>query len=72
MWDMKMLQLMKKGNCKDWLKLIPQFNKEAIAETNSGGLNWMMAAMGYPEYPAKVHGYGNVIGTGNAVASWIP
>jgi 2-aminophenol/2-amino-5-chlorophenol 1,6-dioxygenase beta subunit len=30
----------------------------------------MYAAMGYPNIPAELHGYGNVIGTGNAVMEW--
>jgi 2-aminophenol/2-amino-5-chlorophenol 1,6-dioxygenase beta subunit len=30
----------------------------------------MYAAMGYPEIPAALHGYGTVIGTGNAVMEW--
>jgi 2-aminophenol/2-amino-5-chlorophenol 1,6-dioxygenase beta subunit len=30
----------------------------------------MMSAMDFPEYPAEVHGYGTVIGTGNAVVEW--
>jgi 2-aminophenol/2-amino-5-chlorophenol 1,6-dioxygenase beta subunit len=30
----------------------------------------MMAAMDFPDYAAEVHGYGTVIGTGNAVVEW--
>ena len=26
--------------------------------------------MGYPEIPGELHGYGTVIGTGNAVNEW--
>ena len=26
--------------------------------------------MGYPELPGELHGYGTVIGTGNAVIEW--
>ena len=26
--------------------------------------------MGYPEIPGELHGYGTVIGTGNAVMEW--
>jgi 2-aminophenol/2-amino-5-chlorophenol 1,6-dioxygenase beta subunit len=26
--------------------------------------------MGYPEMPGELHGYGTVIGTGNAVMEW--
>jgi 2-aminophenol/2-amino-5-chlorophenol 1,6-dioxygenase beta subunit len=30
----------------------------------------MFAAMGYPELAGELHGYGTVIGTGNAVMEW--
>jgi 2-aminophenol/2-amino-5-chlorophenol 1,6-dioxygenase beta subunit len=30
----------------------------------------MLSAMGFPNKPARVHGYGSVIGTGNAVVEW--
>ena len=33
-------------------------------------LPWMLSAMDVPDYPAIVHGYGSVIGTGNAVVEW--
>ena len=31
---------------------------------------WMFAAMDYPELAGELHGYGTVIGTGNAVMEW--
>ncbi len=31
---------------------------------------WMISAMNYPSVPAELHGYGTVIGTGNAVMEW--
>ncbi|MFT6889837.1 MAG: 2-aminophenol/2-amino-5-chlorophenol 1,6-dioxygenase beta subunit [Halioglobus sp.] len=43
---------------------------EAFAEVKSGAFTWMFAAMGYPEIPGELHGYGTVIGTGNAVMEW--
>jgi 2-aminophenol/2-amino-5-chlorophenol 1,6-dioxygenase beta subunit len=49
---------------------MPQFIDEAFAETKSGAFTWMHAAMGYPELAGKLHGYGTVIGTGNAVIEW--
>ena len=42
----------------------------ASAEVKAGALSWMLSAMGVPDYPAIVHGYGTVIGTGNAVVEW--
>jgi len=43
-----------------------------MAEAEGGGLTWMMAAMGMPDYPAEIYGYQSVIGTGNAIAAWDP
>ncbi|MFP6690292.1 MAG: hypothetical protein VCD31_13415, partial [Alphaproteobacteria bacterium] len=50
--------------------ILPQFIDEAFAEVKSGAFTWMFAAMGYPEIPGELHGYGTVIGTGNAVMEW--
>lgn len=70
LWDMKMIQLMKAGKSKELIELIPDFTEQTMAESDSGGLTWMMKAMNFPTTPAKVHGYGTVIGTGNAVVHW--
>ena len=71
-WDMKMIELMKKGHMKEFMEVLPDFTEMTEAETHGGGLIWMMSAMGIPDYPAKVHAYGTVIGTGNAVVEWQP
>ncbi len=70
LWDMRMIELMRKGRTKEVFKLLPQFINEAFAEVKSGAFTWMFAAMGYPEIPGELHGYGTVIGTGNAVMEW--
>jgi 2-aminophenol/2-amino-5-chlorophenol 1,6-dioxygenase subunit beta len=70
LWDMKMIELIKKGKTKDIVSLIPDFTEHAMSETDSGSLTWMLSAMGYPDLPGKVHAYGTVIGTGNAVVEW--
>ncbi len=70
LWDMKMIDLMKRGKTKELIDIIPDFTEHATAETDGGSLSWMLSAMGYPDFPAKVHGYGTVIGTGNAVVEW--
>jgi 2-aminophenol/2-amino-5-chlorophenol 1,6-dioxygenase beta subunit len=49
---------------------LPKFIVEAFAEVKSGAFTWMHAAMGYPQIPAELYGYGTVIGTGNAVMCW--
>jgi aromatic ring-opening dioxygenase catalytic subunit (LigB family) len=69
-WDMRMIDLMRKGKMREYFKLQPQFIEEAWAEVKSGAFTWMHAAMGYPELPGEFFGYGTVIGTGNAVMEW--
>ena len=69
-WDMRMIDLMRRGKTKEMFSLLPQFIEEAFAEVKSGAFTWMFAAMGYPEIPGELHGYGTVIGTGNAVVEW--
>lgn len=71
LWDMRVLDLFKKGDMEGLQKILPQFMDETFAEVKSGGLMWMLSAMGFPKIPATVHGYGTVIGTGNAVVEWV-
>lgn len=70
LWDMKMIELMKKGKTKEIIEILPDFTEQATSETDGGSLTWMLSALGFPTYPAEVHGYGTVIGTGNAVVEW--
>lgn len=70
LWDMRMIDLMRRGKTKEMFELLPRFIEEAFAEVKSGGFTWMFAAMGYPEIAGELHGYGTVIGTGNAVVEW--
>ena len=69
-WDMRMIDLMRRGKTKEMFSLLPQFIDEAFAEVKAGAFTWMFAAMDYPEIPGELHGYGTVIGTGNAVVEW--
>lgn len=71
-WDMKMIDLMKKGDSRAVLDFLPDFTEQTIGETESGGLSWMLSALNFPQTPAEVHGYGTVIGTGNAIVEWRP
>ena len=71
-WDMKMVDLMRAGNMREVIDLMPEFTEQTMAETEGGGLTWMMAAMGYPDYNAEIYGYQSVIGTGNVIAAWDP
>ena len=70
LWDIRMIDLMRKGRMDEVFELLPQFIDEAFAEVKSGAFTWMHAAMGYPQLAGKFHGYGTVIGTGNAVMEW--
>lgn len=69
-WDMRMIEMMRRGEMKKVHDLLPQFIEETFAEFKAGSFTWMHAAMGYPEMAAELYGYGNVIGTGNAVMEW--
>jgi 2-aminophenol/2-amino-5-chlorophenol 1,6-dioxygenase beta subunit len=70
LWDMKVIDLMKKGKTKELAEIMTDFTEQAVSETDGGSLSWMLEAMNYPTIPAEVHGYGTVIGTGNAVVEW--
>ena len=69
-WDMRIIEMLRAGRTKEVFEILPQFIEEAFAEIKSGAFTWMFAAMGYPDIPGELHGYGTVIGTGNAVMEW--
>ena len=69
-WDMRMIELMRKGELKEVMRLFPDWVEEAFAEVKSGAFPWMVSAMEYTDVPAELYGYGTVIGTGNAVMEW--
>jgi 2-aminophenol/2-amino-5-chlorophenol 1,6-dioxygenase beta subunit len=70
LWDMKMIDLMRRGKSREVIDVLTDFTEQATAETDGGSLTWMMSALNFPTKPAEVHGYGTVIGTGNAVVEW--
>jgi len=70
LWDMKLIELMKQGKSRQIFDLIPDFTEQAVAETDSGALSWLLASLDFPTKPALVHAYGTVIGTGNAIVEW--
>lgn len=72
LWDMRVLEHMRAGRSKQLLDEIPDFIDQTESESNAGCLTWLIAALGFPEYPAEVYAYGTVIGTGNAVVEWDP
>jgi len=72
LWDMHVLDLMRTGQTRQLIDEMPDFIEQSISECKEGSLTWMLAAMGFPSYPAEVHAYGSVIGTGNAIVEWDP
>lgn len=71
-WDMKLIEMMKDGQTKEMIDILPDFTEHTQAETDAGSLIWMMSALNFPKKPAEVYAYGTVIGTGNAIACWRP
>ena len=71
-WDDRILALIAKGQNQQVLAEMPDFIEQSVSECVNGGLTWLLAALKTPTYPGKVHGYGSVIGTGNAIVEWTP
>jgi len=72
LWDMKLIDMLRTGRSQAVIDLMPEFTEQAVSESDSGALTWLLAALGVPDYPAELFGYGTVIGTGNAVMGWNP
>ncbi len=72
LWDMRVIQQMKRGRCRDLVDELPEFIEQSVSEVADGSLTWLLGALGIPDYPATVHAYGTVIGTGNAIVEWDP
>ncbi|MCA9717276.1 MAG: tRNA U-34 5-methylaminomethyl-2-thiouridine biosynthesis protein [Myxococcales bacterium] len=72
LWDMELLRMIRSGRTRELVDVMPEFIAQAIGETDSGALTWLLSALDYPEVPGEVYAYGTVIGTGNAVVGWLP
>ena len=70
LWDMKVLELFEQGKSREFLSMHTNFIEQSASETRAGSLTWMLSALNFPTTPATVHGYGTVIGTGNAVVEF--
>jgi 2-aminophenol/2-amino-5-chlorophenol 1,6-dioxygenase beta subunit len=70
LWDMRMIDYMRSGQAQRIIDEMPEFTEQAIAESDGGGLTWLLSTLGIPQYPAILHGYGTIIGTGNAIVEW--
>lgn len=72
LWDMHAIRLMREGRAEQLFDEMPDLIDDATSEADAGCLSWLLSALSYPKYPAELHGYGTVIGTGNAVVEWDP
>ena len=72
LWDMHVIDLLRTGRTRELIDEMPEFIDQSTSECREGALSWLLAALDFPDYPAELHGYGNVIGTGNAVIEWDP
>lgn len=70
LWDMKVIKMMEQGKTKELIDILPEYIEKTVSEVKAGSLAWMLSALDKPDYSAKIHGYGTVIGTGNAIVSW--
>ena len=70
LWDMRMLEHIRNGRTREILEEMPEFVNQSVSEADAGSLTWLLTALGAPG-AGEVHAYGNVIGTGNAVVSWV-
>lgn len=71
LWDVKLIEMMRAGRTREVVDLMPDFTRQAIAETDAGAMTWMLSALGFPADPGELYAYGTVIGTGNAVIGWL-
>ena len=72
LWDMRAIDLLRRGKTQQFIDEMPEFTEQAISETDAGALSWMLHALDMPSYAAGLYAYGTVIGTGNAVMGWFP
>jgi 2-aminophenol/2-amino-5-chlorophenol 1,6-dioxygenase beta subunit len=70
LWDMHMIDLMRTGKTRQMIAEMPDYIEQTVSECKEGSLTWLLGALGFPDYPAEVHAYGTVIGTGNAIVGW--
>ncbi|MFT7668649.1 MAG: 2-aminophenol/2-amino-5-chlorophenol 1,6-dioxygenase beta subunit [Planctomycetota bacterium] len=72
LWDMQLIEMIRKGETRQMVDIMPEFIDQAKSEMDAGGFAWLMAALDYPTEPGEIYAYGTVIGTGNAVVGWYP
>lgn len=72
LWDMRILKQLKAGKTREVFGEMSDFIEQAVSEVKAGSLSWLLSSLDFPTYPARIHAYGSVIGTGNAIMSWHP
>ena len=58
LWDMRIIDYMRTGQAQRIIDEMPEFTEQAIAESDGGGLTWLLSTLTVPTYPAILHGYG--------------
>ena len=71
LWDVRMIEMIRRGELQRVLDEMPEFAEQSVSEVDSGGLSWLIGALGVDAGPGELYGYGTVIGTGNAVIGWL-
>jgi len=69
-WDTHIIDLIKRGKNRQILDEMPDFIEQSVSECKDGSFTWLLGAMEVPDFGGVVHGYGTVIGTGNAIVEW--
>lgn len=72
LWDMRLIDQLRHGRTREVVEQMPEFTEQAVSESDSGALTWLLGALDFPTYEAELYAYGTVIGTGNAVIGWTP
>lgn len=71
LWDMHVLDLLRRGETRRLWSQMRELVEQAVAEADAGALSWLLAAADFPDAACEIYAYGSVIGTGNAVAAWL-
>lgn len=71
LWDMRMIELLRKGRTRELVDIMPEFVAQSVSEADGGAMTWLLSALSFPDRGAEIYGYGTVIGTGNVVAGWV-
>ena len=51
LWDMRIIEYMRTGQSQRILDEMPEFTEQAIAESDGGGISWLLSTLDTPDYP---------------------